>query len=149
IGAEKKSDPQTSEERKISRQIDSLQQMSRRERDQKQGSDHAENMVQLFNLNSYSTAASPSFRPRVILPEVQFLMMCEATDLTNDTPKVYISVDGKSDEQREKAFNGAWRLGMFNIRIFDAVLWSQFVNPSWIQLVYAPDARSGKGMVWI
>jgi hypothetical protein len=148
MGTERKSD-QSNEERKISRQIDQLQQMSRRERDQKQGSDHVQNMIQLYNLNSYPTGASPTFRPKIILPEAQFLMCCEATDLTNDTPKVYISVDGKSDEQREKAFNAAWRLGMFNNRIFDAVLWSQFVNPAWIQMGYAPDARNGKGMVWI
>ena len=149
LGTEKKSDPRTISEMRISRQIDSLQRMARAEREQKQGSDHAENMVQLYNLQGYATSAAPSFRPRVMFPEVQFLMCCEATDLTNDTPKVYISVDGKADEQREKAFNAAWRLGMFNNRIFDAVLWSQFVNPSWIQMGYAPDARNGKGMVWI
>jgi hypothetical protein len=149
MGTEKKSYGPSNEERKISRQIDQLQQMSRRERDQKQGSDHAQEMVQLYNLNNYPTTASPSFRPKVILPEAQFLMCCEATDLTNDTPKVYISVDGKADVEREKAFNAAWRLGMFNNRIFDAVFWSQFVNPAWIQLGYAPDARNGKGMVWI
>lgn len=148
MGAERKSGPST-EERKISRQLDELQRMSKAEREQKQGPNHTEEMVSLYNLNYYPSTAVPSFRPRIILPEAQFLMCCEATDLTNDTPKTYISVNGKSDEQREKAFTAAWKLGMFNNRIFDAVLWSQYCNPSWLQLGYSPDARNGKGMVWI
>ena len=105
-------------DRKISKQLDELQRMSKSEREQKQGPNHGEEMRALYNLSNYASTAVPSFRPRVILPEAQFLMMCEATDLTNDTPKVYISVGGKADEQREKAFSSAWRLGMFNNRIF-------------------------------
>jgi hypothetical protein len=136
-------------DRKISNQLNELQRMSKLEREQKQGSNHAEEMRNFYNLNVYPSAATPSFRPRVILPEAQFLMCCEATDLTNDTPKIYISVNGKADEQREKAFSAAWRLGMFNNRIFDAVLWSQFVNPAYLQVGWSPDARSGKGMAWI
>lgn len=149
IGTEKKSAGPSPDEKKISRQLDELCRMSRSEREKRQGPNHVEEMIALYNLTGNSTAATPSFRPKVILPEAQFLMCCEATDLTNDTPKTYISVNGKSDEQREKAFNAAWRLGMFNNRIFDAVLWSQFVNPAWIQLGYNPDARNGKGMVWL
>jgi hypothetical protein len=149
IGTEKKSSGPSVEEQRISRQIDSLQRMSRTEREQKQGADHISEMKQLYALNYYPSTATPSFRPRVILPEAQFLLLCDATELTNDTPKTYISVGGKSDEQREKAFNAAWRLGMFNNRIFDAVLWSQFVNPSFLHLGYSPDARNGKGMVWL
>jgi hypothetical protein len=149
VMTERKSNQQTTEEQRISRQIDQLQRMSRAERDQKQGTDHAKSMVDYYNLNYYPSTATPSYRPRVVLPESQFLLMCEATDLTNDTPKTYISVDGKTDEVREKAFNAAWRLGMFNNRIFDAVFWSQFVNPSWLQVGYNPTARYGKGMVWI
>ena len=136
-------------DRKISKQLDELQRMSKTEREQKQGPNHGEEMRQLYNLSYYPSTAVPSFRPRVILPEAQFLMMCEATDLTNDTPKVYVSVDGKADEQREKAFSAAWRLGMFNNRIFEAVFWSQFVNPSFISMGWNAEARSGKGMPWI
>jgi hypothetical protein len=136
-------------DKKISKQLDELQRMSKNERENKQGSNHSDEMRQYYNLNYYPSVSTPAFRPRVILPEAQFLMCCEATELTNDTPKVYISVNGKADEQREKAFNAAWRLGMFNNRLFDGVFWSQFVNPSFMQVGWNPDARNGKGMVWI
>ena len=148
-GTERKSAGPSADEKKISKQLDELCRMSRAEREKKQGPNHVQEMVQYHNLNYYPSTATPSFRPRVILPEAQFLMMCEATDLTNDTPKTYISVNGKTDEQREKAFQAAWRLGMFNNRIFDGVLWSQYCNPSWLWLGYNPDARNGKGMVWL
>lgn len=149
VGTEQKGRGPSNDEKKISKQIEELCRMSKTERDQKQGPDHSEEMIMFHNLKSISSTTTPSFRPRVSLPEAQYLLMCEATDLTNDTPKVYISINGKSDEQREKAFAAAWRLGMFNNRIFDAVLWSQYSNPSWIQMGYAPDARRGKGMVWL
>ena len=136
-------------DKKIAKQLDELVRMSSQEREQKQGGNHVADMKNFYNLTYYPTASTPSFRPRVILPEAQFLAMCEATDLTNDTPKTYISINGRADEQREKAFAAAWRLGMFNNRIFDAVFWSQLSNPSWIQLGYNPDARNGKGMVWL
>lgn len=149
IGTEKKSDPVSASERAISRQIDQLQRISRAERDKRMGANWTEEMRDFFELNLQSSSSAPSYRPKVNLPELQYLLMSESTDLTNDTPKCYISVDGKRDEQREKAFQAAWRQGMVNNRIFDAVLWSQFVNPGWLQVGYAPDARNGKGMPWV
>ena len=149
LGTEKKSDPVRSDERKISRQIDTLQRISRQERDKRYGANWAQEMRDFHELNYQSSSSAPSYRPKVNLPELQYLLMSESTDLTNDTPKCYISIDGRRDEQREKAFQAAWRQGMVNNRIFDAVLWSQYVNPSWLQVGYAPDARNGKGMVWV
>src|ERR1700693_2175911 len=149
LGTEKKSDPLRSDERKISRQIDTLQRISRQERDKRYGADWAQEMRDFHELNYQSSSSAPSYRPKVNLPHLQYLLMSESTALTNDTPKCYISIDGRRDEQREKAFQAAWRQGMVNNRIFDAVLWSQYVNPSWLQVGYAPDARNGKGMVWV
>jgi hypothetical protein len=133
---------------KISRQIDELQRLSRRERDEKWGTDWVRDMKDFHSL-SYAQGASPSYRPRVCLPELQYLMMSEATDLTNDSPKVYISIDGKRDESREMAFASCWRSAMVNNRIFDAVLWSQYCNPSFLHVGFNPNSRSGKGMVWV
>jgi hypothetical protein len=149
VGTEKKSDTGPSPaQKKISRQIDTLQRMAKREKSQKWGENWAQEMVDFHNLE-YATGASPNYRPRIILPELQYLLMSEATELTNDSPKVYISVNGKRDEQREIAFGAAWRLGKYNNRIFDAVLWSQYCNPGCLQLGVDTNARSGKGMIWL
>src|SRR5271170_2103228 len=150
IGTEKKSNTgPTPAERKISAQIDTLQRMAKREKSLRWGENWVGEMTDFHNLNYFPSVAAPSYRPRVILPELQFLLMSEATELTNDSPKVYISVNGKRDEQREKAFAAQWKLGKFNNRIFDAVLWSQYCNPGCLQAGFDPLARSGKGMVWL
>lgn len=149
LGEPKKSDPVNPGERSIARQIDQLQRMSRQERGRQQGDQWVEEMRDFHELKYQSSSSAPSYRPRVILPELQYLLMSESTDLTNDTPRCYISVNGQRDEQRENAFNAAWRQGSVNNRIFDAVLWSQYCNPSWLQVGYAPDARNGKGMPWV
>jgi hypothetical protein len=136
-------------DKKISRQIDLLERISREERDRCNGSNATQDMREFFTLEYAPTSTALSFRPRVILPELQYLAMSEATDLTNDSPKFYVSVNGKRDEPREKAMESAWRAGCFNNRIFDAVLWSQFSNPSWLQVGFNSDAREGKGSVWL
>ena len=150
LGMERKSERgPTPAERRISRQIDTLQAMAKREQSNRWGDSWVQDMHDFFELNYYPAAASPSYRPKVIMPELQYLLMSEATELTNDTPKTYISVNGKRDEEREKSFTALWKRGGFNNRIFDAVLWSQFCNPACLQLGYNPDLRYGKGSVWL
>jgi hypothetical protein len=145
----KKSDPVTPPERKIARQIDTLQRISRQERSREEGENWTQQMKDFHELKYQSSSSAPSYRPRVILPELQYLLMSESTDLTNDSPRCYISIDGKRDEEREKAFQAAWRQGMVNNRIFDAVLWSQYCNPAWLMVGFNPDARGGKGAPWV
>jgi hypothetical protein len=136
-------------EKRISRTIDTLQAMAKREQSKRWGDSWAQDMHDFFELNYYPASASPSYRPKVIMPELQYLLMGESSELTNDTPKPYISVNGKRDEERERAFSALWKRGMFNNRIFDAVLWSQFCNPASLQVGYNPDMRYGRGSVWI
>ena len=126
VGTEKKSErgPTTSE-RRIARQIDTLQRMGKREQEQRWGANRSAEMSEFFELEYYPAMVAPSFRPRIMLPEIQYLCMSEATELTNDTPKSYISVDGKRDEERERAFTANCKAGFYNNRIFDAVLWAQ------------------------
>ena len=149
LQTEKKSAGPSPEERKITRQMDTLQRMADREREARWGGNWSSEMQDFFELNYYPATAVPSYRPRVILPELQYLLMAESTDLTNDTPKTFISVNGKRDEPREKAFIAAWKNGLYNNRIFDAVFWSQFCNPSWLQVGFNANARNGRGSVWL
>jgi hypothetical protein len=138
-----------SSHRRIARQIDILQRLSKREMDTQWGANWAQDMMEFLNLQYYPTTVAPSFRPKIMLPELQYLLMSETTELTNDSPKTYISVNGRRDEERERAFAAMWRLGFFNNRIFDAVLWSQFCNPGCLQMGFNPDMRNGRGAVWL
>jgi len=148
LGTEKKSGPSDAEN-KICRQLDTLQRISAMERDQKWGANWVQEMKDFFELQYSASTATPNYRPTVVLPELQYLLMSEATDLTNDSPKCYISVNGKHDEMREKAFSAAWKQGSFSSRIFEAVFWSQFCNPSVLQMGFDSNTRNGKGSVWL
>lgn len=152
IGTERKSEDSrgpSPAEKKISRQLDLLERMSMQERDQRWGPNWVQEMKDFYELNYFASTATPSYRPKVVLPELQYLLMSEATDLTNDSPRCYISINGKRDEQREKAFSAAWKQGLFNNRIFDAVFWSQFANPSWLHMGFNSTTRNGRGSVWL
>ena len=104
IGTEKKSEAlrgASPAEMRVSRQLDTLQRMADQERDQRWGPNWVSEMKDFYELNYYPSTATPSYRPRIVLPELQYLLMSESTDLTNDSPKCYISVNGKRDEPRE------------------------------------------------
>lgn len=148
VASDKAETPRT-DERRISRQMDQLWLMASAERNQRLGPNWISEVKEFYDLQYYNTVTGPTYRPRVILPEVQYLLMSESTDLTNDIPKVYVTVKGERDEMREKAFAACWRLGLVSNRVFDTVLWSQLVNPGWMQVGFDPNARSGKGMVWV
>ncbi len=151
LGTERKSNSEAPSANaiKITRQIDTLQRIAVQEKNDRWGSDWGRDMSEFYNLDYSPSNQSPTYRPRVILPELQYLLMSEATELTNDSPKVYISVNGKHDEGREKAFSAMWRNGGFNHRIFEAVLWSQFCNPGCLQVGFNTETRNGKGSVWL
>jgi hypothetical protein len=150
LGTEKKSQPGPSPaEFRIARQIDTLQMLAKREQNERWGSNWVSDMEDFYNLNYFPSTAAPTYRPRVILPELQYLLMSETTELTNDSPKVYIAINGKRDEGRERAFSAAWKSGYYNARIFDAVFTSQFCNPGVIQCGFNPETRNGRGSAWI
>ena len=135
-------------ERKISRQIDELCRLSKQQRDRDLGANWISDMRDFYNLTYTSMSINPSYRPNVMLPELQFLTLNETSDLTSESPKVYITVDGKTDEERQKAFQAAWKFGRFNNRILEAALWSEYATVGWVETGFSPYARNGKGMVW-
>ena len=136
-------------ERKISRQIDELVRVSKLERDRQLGQGWIGDMRDFYNLIYSSTTLNPSYRPNVMLPETQFLALNETSDLTSQSPKIYITVDGHTDEERQKAFQANWRHMRYNNRIFEAVLWSQFASVGWVTIGLNPLARNGKGAIWL
>ncbi|MGA8688998.1 MAG: hypothetical protein WB662_03575 [Methyloceanibacter sp.] len=145
-----KASPQyNSPDRRIQRQIDDLQDYSRAERTRQLGQDFFKQMKDLYTLSSVGEIPALYFRPNVSIPQFQKMMMTEATDLSADSPKIYILKDGKEEKGIEDAFDANWKQGMYNNRIFEASLWSLFCNVGWLQLGFDPFRRGGKGMVYL
>jgi hypothetical protein len=149
VVTEKKSlPPEVSADRAIIRQLDELERISTTERDKYLGRDYFRDIKEFYNLTD-DGGNRPSYRPAVRIPQLQTLVLNEATDITDASIKVYITNEGKRDDPREKYFQANWRQGCYNNRILESVIWAMLSNLGFLQVGFAPSARRGKGMTWV
>ena len=130
------------------RQLDNLQRLSEEARNKFIGEDWFKIAVDLYNFVS-GGGIRPSFRPEVNIPQLQVMMVNEASDIAALRPKVFVYSGDKRDKEREKAFQDHWRQAQYNYQILCAQLWSLFVGTGYIQIGFDPWANRGKGNVWI
>lgn len=133
-------------------QLDTLQRLSEEQRDKFLGADWYRQAHDLYNL-VFNQGMRPSFRPEVNIPQLQVLMINEATDIAALRPKVYI-YKGKGekrdrDKERERAFQDHWTRSQFNLQLMYAQLWSHFVGTTYCQVGFDPWMSRGKGSVWL
>jgi hypothetical protein len=136
-------------DKQVSRQIDELERISQYERDKQLGADYFSDIEDFYNLSDQSSNALPSYRPRVRVPQLQTLVLNEATDLTDAIPKVYITRHNEREASREKFFQANWRQQCYNNRVLEGFLWSMLSNLGFLQLGFNPRARRGRGAVWL
>src|SRR5262252_2659840 len=134
----------------ISKHLDEWQRISREYRDQKLGQhwfDDCEAFYQLINASD----PLPSFRPLIRVPQLQVLMMHEANDLSETSPRPYIvdNVTGNRDSDRERSLQAAWRYAQVNYHSMYATLMSLYSGMCPMQVGYSPDARQGRGSCWV
>jgi hypothetical protein len=129
-------------------QLDDLQRLSEEARNKFIGEDWYKRAADLYNFVGDS-GARPSFRPEVNIPQLQVMMLNEATDIAALRPKVYIFAKDERQKKREKAYQDHWRQAQFNYQMLCAQLWSLFVGTGYVQIGFDPWANRGKGNVWI
>lgn len=134
----------TANDRSISRQLDELQRISQDSRDKHLGADFFRDMEEFYNLDD-DQGNMPSYKPQVRIPQLQTLVLNEATDITDSVPKIYISNKGDREKEREKFFQANWKQGCYNNRILESFIWAMLSNQGWIQASFDPRARRGKG----
>ena len=145
----KKSVPiEESNDRALCMQLDELERISRTERDKHLGRDYFRDIKDFYELDD-DDRNWPSYRPSIKIPQLQTLVLNEATDITDASIKVYITKDGKRDEAREKYYQANWRQGCFNNRILESIIWAMLSNLGFLQVGFSPGARRGKGMTWL
>jgi len=69
-------------------QLDALQDAADDERDTRLGGGWFEDVRQFYNVDP-QTYQGPSFRPKMTIPELQVLMLNEATDLSDALPHLH------------------------------------------------------------
>lgn len=149
-GRRRKLSKQEEADQVVIRQIDELQRVSEEERDRHLGPQWLKEMRDFYELTGYTTVVSPSFRPRIVIPELQSQMLAEATDISESSPKVFIlDKEGKRDKIREKSYQEHWRQQQYGFQILLGELWSLFGGTAFWQVGVDPLARRGKGEVWM
>lgn len=144
-----KSVPQiVSADRVITRQLDELERISTTERDKHLGRDYFRDIKDFYNLDD-DQQQWPAYRPKVKIPQLQTLVLNEATDITDASIKVYITEQGKRDDSREAYYQANWRQGCYNNRILESIIWAMLSNLGFLQVGFSPSARRGKGATWL
>ena len=136
-------------DRRLKEQIDRLQDVSSTQRALVLGDRFFDEIEKFYNLSYLRQVQSPTFRPNVMLPELQLLMTQEASDLMDISPKIYVTETSKKKRRDdiEKFVQAQWQEGFYNLKIFYAVLWALFTGTGWIQVKWDPFAKGGVGMV--
>lgn len=133
----------------VTDQLNELERISRTERDKHLGKDYFDDIKDFYDLQTVGSGFVNSFKPQVMIPQLQTLVLNEATDITDASIKVYITNDGKRDNDREKYYQANWRQGCYNNRILESIIWAMLTNLGYLQIGFSPSARRGKGMTWI
>lgn len=92
---------------------------------------------------------TPSFRPRVSIPEMQKTLLEDANRISDITPMVYVFGKGEQAEDRERALQALWQMANVNYHLLFATLTSRYCGTGFLQLCYSPDLRNGKGGMWV
>jgi hypothetical protein len=134
----------------IIRQLDELTRLSQEERDKQLGTGFFGDLRRFFAMDSATQAwTSPNFRPRIQIPDLQIALLNEATDISDASPRIFLLKDGKRDAPRETAFQEHWKQMHFNNRLMEIDIWALFAGTGFAQVGFDPDARRGRGEVWI
>lgn len=134
-------------DKSLIRQLDELERISTKERDNHLGKDYFQDVKSFYALED--DRLGTNFRPQVRIPQLQTLVLNEATDITDASIKVYLTNNGKREEDREKYFQANWRQGCYNNRILEALVWAMLSNLGFLQVGFSPYARRGKGATWL
>src|ERR1700689_1318002 len=100
IMTERKSTPNYNIDPRV-KALDELQRMSLDHRDKYLGTNWFPEVRDFYNLTG-SGMRTPSFRPKVLIPQLQVMSISEAVELSDSSPKVYIydRMTGKVDDNR-------------------------------------------------
>jgi hypothetical protein len=112
------------------------------------GANHEQTCANFYNLFE-QTKKMPSYRPKISAPQLQILLLKEATETTDPNIRINIHKNDEQDKEREKAFQEHWRKNFFGLQLLMSQVFAQFSGTSFIQGGNDPYARQGKGNVWL
>ena len=91
----------------------------------------------------------PTFRPAVLVPELQKIMLEDANKISDISPSIYIFKSGEQAEDREKALQAMWQQARVNYHLLFATLVSRYCGTGFLQMCYSSELRNGKGALYV
>jgi hypothetical protein len=130
------------------RQMEELIRQSEDARKDIYGPNHDKTCADFYNLFE-ATRKMPSYRPRILAPQLQILLQREAAEATDTNMRVFIHKKDEREKDREEYFQEHWKKNFFNLQTLMSQVYAQFSGMSWLQAGNDPLARQGKGNVWL
>jgi hypothetical protein len=90
----------------------------------------------------------PSFKPPIVVNELQSLLLQEVSDLTDSPPRIFVQADHRTpdrDKSREKAIQAYWKREFVDHQIMLATLDAAIFPMGFIGVTYDPAADFGRG----
>jgi len=90
----------------------------------------------------------PSFKPPIVVNELQSLLLQEVSDLTDSPPRVFVQKDAQSadrDKTREKAIQAYWKREFVDHQIMLSTLDAAIFPMGFIGVTYDPASDFGRG----
>lgn len=128
-----------------SKQMDELQRLSENARRDVYGTNSDDETRDFYNLRT-RTRKAPTYKPHIAAPQLQTLLLSDATDLTDGSIRVFVTHRKKGrDAERERAFQAHWKQEKWSLQLLQAQIYAQFSGTSWLHGYYDPLANDGEG----
>jgi hypothetical protein len=99
---------------------------------------------------TYWPESLPSYKSPINVNETKLLILNELSDLTDNTPQVYVSYDprtGKRDEQVEKAIQAYWRAEFIDMTLLEAYADAAIWPCGFLEVLWEPWRENGQGEI--
>jgi hypothetical protein len=90
----------------------------------------------------------PSFKPPIVVNELQSLLLQEVSDLTDSPPRIFVQKDPHTpdrDKSREKALQAYWKREFVDYQIMLATLDAAIYPMGFVGVTFDPAADYGRG----
>lgn len=90
----------------------------------------------------------PSFKPPVVINELRTLILSEASDLTDNDLRIYVTRDARTqgrDQEVERALHAIWANEQIDMKMMQAICWALICGTGFLRFQFDPDKGNGLG----
>lgn len=141
----------TEDEHRLWTWLEDLANESERVRREEAKFDNYDDYLDMYYGKHWPTVI-PSFRPPIVVNELRTLILSEASDLTENAPRIFVTKDPRTqgrDLQVERALRAVWEREQVDIKLMYACVWALICGTSFLSVGWDPDAHGGLGDVTV